>query len=206
MPAVRWLALGLSTALVGVGCAQGGDAVLSGGTVTTTTTVATTVATTSTTAGLALPTTAPRPTDAPPPPSTDVTEPPATTTTTAPTTTTTTRPPVLAGPVTYSIRGGIGDVRDELMIGPSGAANFQSGLKSVDFTVAGAQLMRLEAALDEANFPTLDSVYGIATLGGFEYRVSYQGKSVLIFGSSEPSRLKPALMILSQEMERARAL
>lgn len=197
---VRGVALCVSMALAGTACAATGDADLTTGPGITTTTTA--VPTTTTTTAPP-PTTAPRPTDAPPS-SPDTTE--ATTTTTAPTTTTTTRPPVLSGPVTYSITGGIAGVSDRLTIGPAGAATFQSASKTINFNVARAQLMRLAVALDEAAFPTLRSVYGFAAPDGFEYRVAYDGKTVLIFGSAGPARLEPALEILGQEMERARTL
>src|SRR5204862_2840061 len=120
----------------------------------------------------------------------------------AATTTTTTRPPVLKGPATYSITGGLAGLTERLSIQPDGTADFDSTLKHVSYTVAQAQLMRLAAALDQADFPSLSSVYGFATPDGFEYRVTYVGRSVLIFDSSEPARPKPALAILNQEMER----
>lgn len=171
------------------------DATLSTGAARTTTTTVPAPPETTTTTPAPVPTT---------PPATD--RPPETTTSapTTSTTTTTTRPPVLSGPVTYSIQGGIAGVNDRLTIAADGTATFQSATKSTRYNVAQAQLLRLSAALDQANFPQLQAVYGVAVPDGFEYRVSYETKTVLIFGSSEPSRLKPALSILSQEMERAR--
>lgn len=197
---VRGVALCVSMALAGAACGAPGAADLTTGPGVTTTTTTTAAPTTTTTTP---PTTAPRPTDAPPS-STDSTE--ATTTTAAPTTTTTTRPPVLSGPVTYSITGGIGGISDRLTIGPGGAATFQSSTKTINFNIARAQLERLATALDEADFPTLRSVYGFAAPDGFEYRVAYESKTVLIFGSAGPARLDPALAILAQEMERGRSL
>ncbi|MGH9279364.1 MAG: hypothetical protein ACRD12_14820 [Acidimicrobiales bacterium] len=196
MSAVRCLALCLVSTLAAPACAASGDAELTAG--ATTSTVPTMVPTTTTTTALQLPTTAPRATDAPPE---------ATTTTEATTTsstTTTTRPPVLGSPVSYNITGGIAGVNDRLTIAPDGAATFQSASKTITFTVARAQLMRLASALTAADFPTLQSVYGFAMPDGFEYRVSYAGKTVLIFGSAEPAKLRPALTILAQEMERGR--
>lgn len=202
MATVRAVALWFSMAVLLGACAESGDADLTSGPGVTQATTTSTMAETTTTTALSLPTTAPRPTDPPAPTSTEPTVPP----TTLPPTTTTTRPAVLAGPVSYSITGGIAGISDRLVISADGGADFQSGTKNVNFTVARAQLMRLATALTDADFPSLASVYGFAVPDGFEYRVSYVGKTVLIFGSAEPSRLRPALAILAQEMERARAL
>jgi hypothetical protein len=102
--------------------------------------------------------------------------------------------------IEYRRTGGIAGFDDQLTIFENGTATLtRRGGQEVRFILTDAELRNLSGLLQAAGFSDLDPEYPPAQPGAdyFDYRITYQGKTVHAVDTGIPVRLEPVLRALN---------
>ncbi len=113
----------------------------------------------------------------------------------------------LSGELRYLRSGGFAGFHDQLVIEPSGRARLMvRGAEQQEFTLSGAELVALKAALDDADLENLpaDSTSKRPAPDAFSHVVTYGGNEVRTDDPSVPPTLKPLLAQLGRIVEEHR--